>query len=41
VGLEQFQRRFVMRVVGIDVCVEWARVNEECRYRFTSAARIS
>jgi hypothetical protein len=41
VCLEQLERLGVMRVVPVDVGVERTRVDNEGRYRSTSAARIS
>lgn len=41
VRLEEIQARFVMGIVGIDVGVQRPRVDEQCRYRCASAARIS
>ena len=38
---EEFERGSVVGVVGIDVGVERAGVNDECAYRTTSAAKIS
>lgn len=39
--LQKLERRLVMRVVGVDVSVERAGVDDNARYRRTSAARIS
>ena len=40
-GLEEFQRGRVVRVVGVDVGVERPCVDDERRYGPTSVARIS